>query len=253
QRYEDKQTGTQTVTPAGTPVGRIINAGKANIDGFEADIQWRVTQNLTLGLGYSFLDAKYTDFKFRSNSATDAIRYADCERVAVIRSPTGTITEIRNAPVPAQPPGTVVNFFCDIDALKNRSLKLEDVPEHSLVFQARYERPVAALGGSRWYIEGDSQVQTERFIDPSNRRFVEDYVLANLRIGLMGEDRRWEAMIYVNNLFDDDTILSAQDQPGEVDSGINTPNAFGPTDGLQIQLPDPRIIGLRFNWRFGGR
>ena len=227
QKYSQKQIGTQLLTPNGTPVGRIINAGAAKIDGIEADIQWRATERLTLGVGYSYLDAKYTDFKFRSNSATDAIRFGDCTREQL---------------------GT--GFFCQIDALKNRSLRLEDVPEHSLVAQARYELPISAFGGTKFYVEGDSQVQTERFVDPANRRWVEDYVIANIRLGVMAD--RWEAVLYVNNITDDDTILSAQDNPGDVDASINTPNAFGPTDGLIITLPDPRIVGVRFNWRFGG-
>lgn len=231
QKYDQKQIGTQTVTPNGTPVGRIINAGKAKIDGLETDIQWRATDNLTLGLAYSYLDAKYTSFEFLSNSPTDAIRYGDCTKEIVVR-------------------GGVTSYFCRINALRNRSLKLEDVPEHSLVAQARYELPISAFGGAKFYIEGDSQVQTERFIDPSNRRWVEDYVLANLRVGLSGD--RWDAMLYVNNLTDDDTILTAQDSPGDVDASIRTPGAFGPTDGISITLPDPRLIGVRFNWRFGG-
>ena len=231
QQYTDKQIGTQVLTPNGTPVGRVINAGKAKINGAEANIEWRATERLTLAAAYSYLDAKYTDFKFRSNSATDAIRFGDCTRVAV------TV-------------GTTTSYFCDIDALKNRSLRLEDVPKHSASVSARYEFPLAAFGGAKFYVEGDSQIQTERAVDPANRRWVEDYVQANIRFGLQADN--WEALLYVNNVTDDDSILSAQDSPGDVDASINTPNAFGPTDGLIITLPDPRIIGVRFNWRFGG-
>lgn len=236
QSYTQKQIGTQVLTPNGTPVGRVINAGKAKVNGLEANIEWRATERLTLAAAYSYLDAKYTDFKFRSNSATDAIRFGDCTRAAI------TVTPVSGPPV--------TSYFCDIDALKNRSLRLEDVPKHSASVLARYEMPLTAFGGSRFYIEGDSQIQTERTVDPANRRWVEDYVQANIRIGVQAE--RWEAMLYVNNVTDDDTILSAQDNPGDVDASINTPNAFGPTDGLIITLPDPRIIGVRFNWRFGG-
>lgn len=236
QDYTQKQIGTQVLTPNGTPVGRVINAGKAKVNGLEANIEWRATERLTVAAAYSYLDAKYTDFKFRSNSATDAIRFGDCTRAAV------TVTPVSGPPV--------TSYFCDIDALKNRSLRLEDVPKHSASVSAHYEIPLSAFGGAKFYIEGDSQIQTERTVDPANRRWVEDYVQANVRLGLQGE--RWEAELYVNNITDDDTILSAQDNPGDVDASINTPNAFGPTDGLIITLPDPRIVGVRFNWRFGG-
>ena len=234
QDYTDKQIGVQTITPGGIPVGRVINSGAAKIDGFEADLQWKATDHLTLAASYSYLDARYTKFAFRTNSSTDAIRFADCTRATQVTSTGAT------------------SYFCDVDALKNRKLKLEDVPEHSLVLQARYERPAAFFGGSSWYIEGDSQVQTERFVDPANRRFVEDYVIANLRVGLVDDNKKWDVMLYVNNVTDDDTILSATDNPGEPDAGLFNPTQFGPTDGLSVTLPDPRIVGVRFNWRFGG-
>jgi outer membrane receptor protein involved in Fe transport len=236
QDYDQKQIGVQTITPSGIPVGRVINSGAAKIDGFEADIQWRATDHLTLGAAYSYLDARYTKFAFRTNSSTDAIRFGDCTRATQTVPATG---------------GTA--FFCDVDALRNRSLKLEDVPEHSLVLQGRYERPLAAFGGSRWYVESDWQVQTERFVDPANRRWVEDYVLGNLRFGVADDDGRWEAILYINNVTDDDTILSANDNPGEPDAGVFDATQFGPTDALLVSLPDPRLVGLRFNWRFGGQ
>lgn len=227
QVYEDKQTGVQTLTPNGTPVGRIINAGEARIDGLEADIALQVTESFSVALSYSYLDAKYTDFVFPSTSATDVIRNGgNC-----------TVQEFSG------------RRQCLIDALASGGLQLEDVPEHALVAQARYEGALA--GELRWFIEGDAEIQSKRYVDPSNHRWVNGYDIYNVRLGLARDN--WEIMAYVENLTDDDTIRSAQDSPGDVDAGLFAPNSFSPTDGLLVTLADPRRFGLRVNWWFGGR
>jgi hypothetical protein len=62
---------------------------------------------------------------------------------------------------------------------------------------------------------------------------------------------------YINNVFDDDTVTSGSAGPGFASAqwrfGIADGSVIGPqvpSDGV-ANLPDPRIIGARFNWRFG--
>jgi iron complex outermembrane recepter protein len=225
-RYSDKQAGAQLVTPSGILVGRIINAGKVDVNGFELDGQWAATDKLSFGLNYSYLDGEYKDFPLTSTSATDASRFGSCPR----------------GPNPR---------FCYINLKGNQ---LERAPEHSLVATARWATPVPDMMGSsdvRFFIEGDMQAQGERFLDQWNRVKLDDYVIGNLRIGLTSE--KWDLAVFVNNVADDDTILSAINNPGIIDNYFFDPGSFSPSDSAAVSLPDPRIIGLRFNFRFGGK
>ena len=130
---------------------------------------------------------------------------------------------------------------------------MERAPENSFALGARYSRPFAAAfgGGASWFVEGDAQIQSERFEDQWNTRKMDSYSLFNLRFGIAAE--RWEALVYVNNVTDDDTVLSTTSSPGNVEVGLVDPFTFSPADTSQASLPDPRIVGLRFNYRFGGK
>ena len=223
--YTDKQVGSQLVVN-NVAIGRITNAGKAEVKGLDLDADWAPTENLLFHLNYTYLDAEYTDFPIQSNSPTDAARFGSCPRSAA-------------------------NQFrvCEINLKGNT---LERAPEHSLALAARYSRPLASLfgGGARWFIEGDSQIQGKRFEDQWNTRTMDSYSLFNLRFGITSP--KWEALVYVNNLTDDDTVLSTTSSPGNVEVALVDPFNFSPADTSQASLPDPRIVGVRFNYRFAG-
>ena len=118
--YTDKQTGSQFVTPSGLLVGRIINAGQATVKGMDLEAEYRVTSNLTLGLNYSYLDARYDDFPLTSTSSTDATRFGSCPRGENPR-------------------------LCYINLAGK---KIERAPEHSVVATARWQRAVGDLMGA---------------------------------------------------------------------------------------------------------
>ncbi len=228
-KYSDKQVGAQLVTPSGIPVGRLLNAGKAEVKGLELDAQWAPTDHWLFGLNYAYLDAKFTDFPFSSTSATDAARLGDCPRV------TATTTDLR---------------LCHIN-LKGK--KLERAPEHSLVASARWSTPIGDLmgaKGARFFIEGDMQAQGERYVDFWNTNKLDDFVQGNIRLGVTSE--RWDVLLFVNNVTDDDTVLTGNSNPGDVSQSLADPTSFSPADQIAVSLPDPRIVGLRFNYRFGG-
>ena len=224
--YTDKQVGSQLVVN-NVAIGTITNAGKAEVKGLDLDAEWAATDHLVLRLNYTYLDAQYTDFPIVSNSPTDAARFGSCPRSAA--------TQYR---------------LCEINLKGNT---MERAPENSFALGARYSRPFAAAfgGGASWFVEGDAQIQSERFEDQWNTRKMDSYSLFNLRFGIAAE--RWEALVYVNNVTDDDTVLSTTSSPGNVEVGLVDPFAFSPADTSQASLPDPRIVGLRFNYRFGGK
>ncbi len=224
--YKDKQVGAQQLTPSGILNGVLLNAGAAEIRGFELEADFRPSEFLSFSLNYSYLDSEFTDFAFSSASSTDAVRFGSCPRSAA----TGYV-------------------LCEIQLAGNQ---LERVPEHSFVGLARYSRPFAGLFGSgdaRWFIETDVQVQGERYVDIWNRTKLDDFVLGNIRLGITSE--RWDALLYVNNVGDDDTVLTANSNPGDVDQALFDPTNFSPADTIGVTLPDPRIVGIRFSYRFG--
>ena len=222
-QYEDKQTGAQLVTPSGIAVGRLLNAGNAEVKGLELDAQWAPNDSWLLGLNYSYLDGEFTDFPFTSTSPTDAVRFGSCPR----------------GPDPR---------LCYINLKGNQ---LERAPKNSIVLQARWSHPVGdLLGGKgvRFFVEGDAQAQSKRYVDIWNTYWLDSYVQGNIRLGLTSD--KWDALIYVNNVTDDDTVLTANSNPGDVAQSLADPTNFSPADTLGATLPDPRLIGIRFTYRF---
>ena len=67
QDYEDKQV-TVGATVGVTPVQRVLNAADAEADGFEMELNAKLTDKLTLNLVYGYLDAEYNEFIFAITS-----------------------------------------------------------------------------------------------------------------------------------------------------------------------------------------
>jgi outer membrane receptor protein involved in Fe transport len=197
------------------------------VRGFELDAEFAPNDNWLLKLNYAYLDAEFTDFPFSSASPTDAVRFGRCDR------------QLTDAA------GSDARRLCFINLKGN---KLERAPEHSVVALARYTRPLAE-GGKKFFIEGDVQSQTERYVDIWNQNKLDDYVIADLRFGITSD--RWDALLYIDNVFEDSTVLSGNANPGDVAQSILDPTNFAPADTIGVSLPDPRIIGVRFNYRFG--
>lgn len=221
QDYTNKQVVSTTSTPSGYPVAIIENAGSATIQGVEIEGHWRVTQELQLSLSYTYLDTEYDDFTVRSNSKSTILTAPGC--------------------TPVEYDG---RQLCEIDLSGN---ELERAPKHSLVMMAGYTRSADALvRGTNWFTEIDGMYQSKRYIDQSNTRTLDGYWLSNLRTGLTGD--RWEVYAYVDNLFDDDTVRTADIKTGDVDRVILGLSAS--TTAIIATLPDPRTYGIRTTFRF---
>ena len=223
--YTDKQVGAQFITPSGTAVGRLLNAGAAEAKGLELDAQWQAGDHWNFGVNYAYLDTQFTDFPFTTTSSSDAARFGSCPRGPDQR-------------------------LCYIN-LKGK--ELERAPRHSVIGTARFTQPIGDLlgaAGVKFFIEGDASAQSERYVDIFNRVKLNDFVQGNVRVGLTAD--RWDVMLYVNNIGDDDTVLSANSAPGDVDQALFDATNFSPADTYTATMPDPRIFGLRFSYRFAG-
>ncbi|MBT8422724.1 MAG: TonB-dependent receptor, partial [Gammaproteobacteria bacterium] len=227
--YTDKQVSTQVLDENGSLQPRVLNASSADVLGVELDMTWlpSAIDGLLIRAAYTWQEGEYNDFFDRSSSA---IRAGFLDQCAVVTIDTPGGTEER----------------CEFDLSGNA---LERQARNAFSASFNYTRP---FGDSAmdWFIEGDTSYTDKRFVDQDNFVFFDDYWLTNFRLGLQGDT--WDALIFVDNAFDDDTIRSGGSGPEFTLQSTR----LGFTAGLGVNgyfgiLPDPRIVGLRTNFRFG--
>ena len=133
---------------------------------------------------------------------------------------------------------------CQIDLTGNT---LEDLPKHSLNLNGLYTAPFFDTG-IEWYAEGEYIYQDERFLEHSNDHLVDSYGIADARLGLFTD--QWEAIFFVDNVFDDKTVQSAQTGPG-ISTGLFITGPPRVRNQVIAYPATPRVFGLRFNYNFG--
>ncbi len=232
QDYTDKQVGVTRFDQASQiEVGGIENAGEAETYGIELEALWQVTENLSLSGAYSWLESEYTQFEIETQATNNIARN--------LAAGGGGCLNITPGFTPDQP------GICTVDLTGNA---IEDVPKHSFVGNARWQAPVGN-SAMEWYADASFIFKDKRFIDEFNAKELRAYWLMDFRAGLVAD--QWEAIFFVDNLFDDDTVKSAVDFGSLVDAtrqGFFPPS---PPDGVIVSLPDPRVVGLRLNYKFG--
>ena len=193
--YTDKQTQVQKVF--GGQLGSVTeNADGGEALGFEVDVSYAVNDQFSVSGGYTYLDTEYTDFTLPSRSAGELARVGNCTRVDdYLGSGDSTCLATRNG-----------NQF-------------ERAPKHAATINLMYEDELQIGDASaRYFVELNSRFQDKRFIDNSNDAFVKEYWRFDLRAGVSSGP--WDAVLYVKNLLDDDTVLSASTGPDIGGSGF---------------------------------
>ena len=89
----------------------------------------------------------------------------------------------------------------------------------------------------------EGQWQDERWQEPENLVKLADFATMNVRLGLTSDS--WEVLAYLDNALDQDTFTTGGSGP---DFGFTA--GFG-TSHYFATLPDPRVFGVRANFRFG--
>ncbi|MEO8224853.1 MAG: TonB-dependent receptor [Gammaproteobacteria bacterium] len=220
QDFKNKQVSTQIADPVtGVLSPRIINAGKARVYGAELDAKWSVTENLTLDLGYTYLDTEYTDFK-------------------AVTTGVGTISYVGNCTMESG--GTPLKRYCVTDYSGN---ELEGAPKYSAVGGVRWQAPLE--GSTDYVVAGDFRYQGDRYVSDKNQLIFPSYWLFNFRTGVVNDT--WDILAYVDNAFDDRTVKSGFED-GDIPTFFAT-NRF--LNHGTLILPDPRTYGLRVQYRFG--
>lgn len=223
--YTDRQVGVTITDPiSGFPAAGIANAAGAETKGLELELLWSATDNLTLGLGYAYTDAEWTDFNYSQIRA--------------------------NSPTPG--PTDKDQAICGNVQGDCSGAPIAGIPENALTLLFNYTGPIGA-GGVEWFLNANAQFEDERAVaDQINTAYIDSRWRADAQLGLQTDV--WSVMVFSTNLFDDDTVIWGQFYNDFKDGMYG--GAFGgePRDEtIMAFLPDPRIIGVRASYRFGAQ
>lgn len=222
--YTDRQVGI-TVTNQYTqfPSAGVTNAGEAQTKGLELDLVWDPIDFLTLGLGYAYTDAEFTDFNYS----------------LIRKDKDGNLTgaTVKDQAICGNPEGD-----CD-------GAPIAGVPEHSATVQAKYIRPLTET--LEWFVNASGNYDSKRALsDQVNTAYVDSNFIFDTQVGIQADD--WSLQLYVDNVFDDDTVRWAQ-RYNDFRDGMYGGTGGQPRDEVVFGfLPPPRVVGLRATYRFDG-
>jgi len=241
QDFKDKQISVQEVTGSTTGT-RIRNISGSEVKGLELDVTFQATDNLLLSGGYTYLKSEYTDYRVISQSANDIARV----EVGPGKGCDGLFTA---------PDG---DTFCWTDYNGN---DMERVPKHAFLLDANYTANLLDTG-LEWFGAANFRYQDSRWMESFNIVEFPSYTRTNISAGILADT--WDVQFYVNNVFDDDTVTAGGPNPGipsaqwrlglaNDGTGIGKTAVAGPKLPSEIyaNLPNPRVYGMRINWRFG--
>ncbi len=257
--FTDKQVGTQILV-GNTITNRVTNAGRAQLDGLELAAQFRANENWLFsgGLTY-FAKYEYTDYKTTSTGAGEIARVGNC----VVGYVDGAnFVPLSGGVIPFFPGTTTQrSLTCQLD---RSGKQIEDTPELAVAFNVGYRRPLAG-GDKTLFVDVDANWSDTRFLEDDNNAFLDSYWTANLRVGV--ETGSWTGQLYVDNLSDDRTVKSAGTGPAiyaadfrlgilgiQPAPGLTVPGGVIAAPSIPTttfaDLPRPRTVGLRFNYKF---
>jgi len=135
--------------------------------------------------------------------------------------------------------------FCRVSYTGN---ELEGAARNSAV--ARLDIRMPFVRDLDWFAGAQGTYRDKRYISDSNIAQLDSYFELDAQVGVGGDN--WEAVIYVENMLDDDTPRSSL----ATAAPLSPPNATTPPreqaiPQLQVvSLNKPQLFGARFNIRF---
>ena len=225
QDYSDKQVSVRLRQLDGSTRRATENAASAEVWGVELDTVWQTpVEGLSLSVAYTWLDTEFIEFTDITDSPDTIFRVENC------------------TPDPGD--DGMLGTADDECVVSYAGKSLEGAPEHALRAAASLSRPFPNAS-MNWFIEGDTQYLSERFVDPDNAQLLDDFWILNLRVGLEADN--WEAIVFVDNATDNDTIQSANGIPDAARILHPAVGFFSTDAGV---LPNKRQVGFRAKYRF---
>lgn len=220
--YTDQQIPFNYTNAWGVLNTSIANAGESQSTGFEVDVQYNVNQNFSLWLSYTYSDAEFKDFNL-----SDAIQ----GQVDGFGRPleVSTMEKIEAGNVEGDFSGKSLPFSA----------------KHAANVGVRFEDEIGME--MDYFVELSGTYQSKRYIEKGNQGWIPEYTLWDLSAGLRGD--QWSAILYVDNVLDDDTPRSVLGNPDYGHMPL-TMSGLGLTFGANVTLPEPRTAGIRFNYEF---
>ncbi|WP_101758969.1 TonB-dependent receptor [Oceanicoccus sp. KOV_DT_Chl] len=215
--YTDQQVSITSQEPGEPAQSQVVNAGESTIFGYEFDLAWQATEALSMSMGYVYADSEYDNYNLTEIAASGGL------------AGTAVLSDANLA--------LAGNSEGDFSG-KQMALSAK----HAATVVIRYEQPVL---DNLWAIaEVNGSYQSKRFVDDGNNAYLPSHQLWNVQLGVNGDN--WKAILYVDNVLDDDTIRS----------GLNNTD-YGNFVGFQelpkalsLVLPQPRTTGVRFSYLF---
>lgn len=156
------------------PTGIDTTGGDATVVGFEASLQFVLTENWDVGLGLSWTDAEFDDVNLASFSQFPSL-YIDEDGDG---------------------------FGDGADLSGNKLLRQSPVQGN---FTLNYQRP--AFGDWDWFTRTDVLYQDAQWVGVPNQAKVPAHTYVNLRMGIDSE--RYKIELWAKNLLDNDEPVSA--------------------------------------------
>jgi iron complex outermembrane receptor protein len=224
----DQQLTTVIELPDGNTASILQNVGKSEVLGLELEYNVRVSESLRLAATYAYVNSEY-----KENISADQ---------ADLLGSNGTFEDIQRL-------GSVAGNT------QPRS------PEHMASLFMRWDRELQ--NDRNFYVSGTAAYESSKFNQEHNLMENGDRTIVGLTLGL--EADRWDANLWVKNLFDDDTpidMLRYIDRrfgglisiPAEtLPDGTFIPNSQGASTtprGFGITMPRGRQMGATVTYRF---
>lgn len=167
----------------GTPnsVVFIQNAGSSEIKGFEFDISGKPADWLYLRFGYTYVDARFTEFY---DDTTEEIYDTD-GRPGFLTNDTRNPADLDNLE------GDVSGNF------------LPQTPKHQFIATAQITQPID--DDLEFFLRGDLAYESKRFSQVDNLNWAGDSYNLNMSVGL--ERPSWSLTFFARNLLNDKTPL----------------------------------------------
>lgn len=219
-KYKDQQIAA--LTPIQTSPGvfitaqQVLNVGQARMYGFDIDAQYQLFTHGLLSLNVSYLNSKYTDFRYSAASANGLPPATGC---ATAVDPSVTLAA----------PARLYTIDCSGKPAQN-------APKWSI--NAGYEHTFELSNGYAIIPSVNTAFQSGRYLraDYLQGQYQKAATTTDASITLRSPDRVWSLTAWVNNI--EDSIIKNQ--------AVNRPIL----NIVYASLRPPRTYGLRANFKF---